>query len=291
MTPTLALVVGHVTLDRSPAGAIPGGSAYYAAHALAALGASVRVLTAAGADYPREALRFPATSTSTSTGSIDALILPSPSTTTFENTYGEGGRRTQRVHAAARPLDPTSLPAAWRDADLLLLAPVLGELVPAAFAAAVRARAAGLCVQGLVREVLPGGAVAPRSLEVRADVLAGLGLVVLGEDEAAGQPGLAAALAAVVPLVAFTHGERGCELLSSAGARRVGVHPAREVDPTGAGDVFAAAMLLGLARGDAPAEAARLGAAAASIVVEGCGGEALGRVGEAWERRRGIPDE
>jgi hypothetical protein len=47
-----ALVCGHVTLDRVAGGLVPGGSAYYAAHALAALGAEVRVLTAAGPDYP-----------------------------------------------------------------------------------------------------------------------------------------------------------------------------------------------------------------------------------------------
>ena len=61
------------------------------------------------------------------------------------------------------------------------------------------------------------------------------------------------------------------------------------MDPTGAGDVFAAAMLLALARGDDPVSAARLGAAAASIVVEGRGGETLARVGEAWERVARVP--
>jgi sugar/nucleoside kinase (ribokinase family) len=272
------VVVGHLTLDRTPGGVVPGGSAYYAAHALAALGADVRVLTAAAADFPREAL-----------GSLDALVLPSPATTIFENRYAEDGRRAQRVHAAARPLDPAALPDGWRDADLLLLAPVLGELAPARFTAAVQARATAVCVQGLVREVLPGGAVAPRRLELRPGTLAGVDLAVLGDDEAAGQPDLALSLAAAVPLVAFTHGERGCELLSAAGPRRVGVYPARELDPTGAGDVFAAAMLLGLARGEDAAEAARLGAAAASVVVEGHGGETLGRVGEAWERRKQVP--
>jgi hypothetical protein len=48
-------------------------------------------------------------------------------------------------------------------------------------------------------------------------------------------------------------------------------------------------MLLALARGDDPVSSARLGAAAASIVIEGTGGETLGRVGEAWERREGVP--
>lgn len=278
MTAPVALVVGHVTLDRTSAGPVPGGSAWYAARALAGLGARVRLLTAAAPDFPPGAL-----------AGVEALIVPAAATTTFENAYGGDGRRTQRVHAAAGPLAPAALPAPWREADLLLLAPVLGEVEPAAFRAAVRARACGLCVQGLVREVLPGGAVAPRPLEVRAGALAGVTLAVLGEDEAAGQPGLPAALAAALPLVAYTHGARGCELLSAAGARHVGVHPAVERDPTGAGDVFAAAMLLALARGDDPVAAARLGAAAASIVVEGRGGETLGRVGEAWERVARVP--
>jgi sugar/nucleoside kinase (ribokinase family) len=279
VTGPLALVVGHVTLDRTPAGTLrPGGSAYYGALALAALGARVRVLTAAAADFPREAL-----------AGVEALVLPSPATTTFENAYDAAGRRTQRVEAAAERLDPEALPEGWRDVDLLLLAPVLGELVPAAFTRAVRARVRGLGLQGLVRQVLPGGAVAPRRLEVTPGALAGLDLAVLGEDEALGQPGLVAALAAALPLVAFTRGRSGCDLLSGAATRHVGVHPAREVDPTGAGDVFAAATLLALARGDEPGAAARLGAAAASIVIEGRGGEALGRVGEAWERAPRIP--
>lgn len=288
MTAPVALVVGNVALDRGPAGAVPGGSAYYAAQALAALGARVRVLTAAGPDFPRAALR-PARPLAAGAGTIEALILASPATTTFENAYGPDGRRTQRVHAAARPLEPRALPGDWREAELLLLAPILGELEPAAFTGAVRARVAGLCVQGLVREVLPGGAVAPRRLEAAAAALAGLGLAVVGDDEAAGQADLVAGLARVIPLVAFTHGPRGCELLSAAGTRRVGVHPTREVDPTGAGDVFAAATLLALSRGDDAVAAARLGAAAASVVVEGRGGEALGRVGEAWERAKAVP--
>jgi sugar/nucleoside kinase (ribokinase family) len=283
----VALVVGHATLDRAGGELVPGGSVFYAAHALAALGAQVRVLTAAGPDLPADTFRFRAapTATATATGSIDALVLPSPATTLFENVYGADGRRTQRVLAAARPLRAEDLPAHWRDADLLLLAPVLGELDPGAFARAVRARAAGLCVQGLVREVRPDGSVVPRTLEPTPPSLPGIAVAVLGEDEAAGQPGLPEALAAAVPLVAFTRGARGCDLLR-AGRRphQVGVHRTTEVDPTGAGDVFAAALLLALARGDDPVQAARLGAAAASIVVEGRGGATLDRVGEAWAR-------
>lgn len=287
MAALTALVCGHVTLDWIGGARFTGGSAFYAAHALAALGARVRVFTAAASDLPGSALvERHATPAS---GSIDALVVPAPATTTFVNAYAPGGGRTQRVLAAAPPLDAALLPLAWRSADLLLLAPVVGELGPAAFARAVRAPVVGLVVQGLVRAVQPDGGVVPRRLEPEGAALAGVSAAFIGEDEAAGQPDLVSRLAAAIPVVVLTHGVGGCEVIAGGRTRHVGVHRAVEVDPTGAGDVFAAAFLLALARGDDPLDAARLGAAAASIVVEGRGGEALPRVAEAWERALRVP--
>jgi sugar/nucleoside kinase (ribokinase family) len=114
-------------------------------------------------------------------------------------------------------------------------------------------------------------------------------VVILGEDDVRGQGDLVARLARAVPLVAFTLGAQGCALLERGRTRRVGAFPTREVDPTGAGDVFAAGLLFALAGGAEPVEAARLGAAAASFVVEGVGGAELGRVGGAFSRVAGVP--
>jgi hypothetical protein len=264
-----ALVCGHVTLDLAGDRAVPGGSAFYAARALAALGVAPRVVTAAGPDFPREAL-----------AGLDVAIADAPATTTFANAYAPDGKRSQRVLAAAPRLAASRVPPPWRAADLLLLVPVLDELDVPAFVGAVRARVVGLGVQGLVREVGPGGAVRARPLALDARDLAGVHAAVLGDDDVGGEPDLVGRLAAAVPVVAFTHGPRGCELLVRGRTRRVGIHPAREVDPTGAGDVFAAAFLLALARGADPVEAARLGAAAGSIAVEGTGAEALARLGD-----------
>lgn len=274
----IVLVCGHVTLDRLDGAIVPGGPAYYAGRALAGLGAAPRVFTAAGPDFPREALR-----------GIEAEIAPAPATTAFVNAYGRDGARTQRVLSALPPLDPARLPAAWRPAGVLLLAPVLGEIDVHAFAEATDAPFVGLCVQGLVREVGQDGAVLHRPLELAADALARVDAAVVGEDEVRGDAGLVSRLAAAVPVVAFTHGAGGCEVIVRGRTRRVGVHPAREVDPTGAGDVFAAAFFLSLASGEEALDAARLGAGAASIVVEGRGGDALGLMGEAFARAARVP--
>lgn len=271
------LVCGHVTLDRAAGGLVPGGSAYYASRAALGLGARVRAFTAAAPDFPADALR-----------GVEALVVPAPRTTVFENVHAPDGARVQRVEAAAPPLDLASLPPAWRAPDVLHLAPVLAE-TPAGPPATLRARVTGLGVQGLVRRVAADGRVEQPRWDPPRPALAGVDVAFVGEDDLRGQGDLVARLAAAVPVVVLTHGAAGCELLAEGRVRRVGVFPAREVDPTGAGDVFAAGFLVGRARGLDLVAAARLGAAAASIVVEGAGGAALDRMGEAEARAARVP--
>jgi sugar/nucleoside kinase (ribokinase family) len=276
-----ALVCGHVTLDRYGAALLPGGSAYYAGHAYRALGAVSTVATSAGADFPRSALE-----------GLAAIVAPSPRTTRFENRYDEAGRRSQMVSAVANGVDPSGLPPACRSVDVLHLAPVVGEVSLGAWRRAVSARIVGVGVQGFVRAVQPDGAVSQPRWEFDPAELDGVAAACLGEDDLVGQGDLVGRLVAAVPLVVLTHGRAGCDVIARGRAsRRVGVHPSREVDPTGAGDVFAAAFFLGLARGADPIDAARLAAAAASIVVEARAGEALGRLAEARQRVTAVTAE
>jgi len=273
-----ALLVGHVTLDRRGAGYEPGGSVWYAGRTFEALGAAPRIATAAGPDHPGSAL-----------AGLPASVRQAAATTVFENVHGAGGRRTQRVLAAAPRLDPAELPRepAWREVDVLHLAPVLDELAPRAWAAVVRARVVGLGVQGLLRRVEPGGAVRQPAWDVAG--LEGVTVAFVGEDDLVGQDGLVERLAAAVPVVVLTLAARGCEVHAGSRVARIGAFPAREQDPTGAGDAFAAGFLLAAAEGADAVEAARLGAAAGSIAVEGVGGATLGRMGEARERARAVP--
>lgn len=292
------LVAGHVTLDRYGDGWLPGGSAYYAGHAWRALGATVRIVTAAGPDLPASAL-----------AGLEASVSSAPATTRFSNEHHADGTRTQRVEARAPVLAPRALPPGWEECDVLHLAPVLGEVDLDSWTRAVRAGFVGIGVQGWVRAVAAGGEVVQPAWRPDAALLrARVHAACLGEDDLRGQEGLVALLTRNVPFVALTHGERGCELFAGGprsraaaaggrgleerrgGALRVGAYPTRAVDPVGAGDVFSAGLFFGLARGELPRAAARLGAAAASIVVEARAGEALGRIGEAFSRCAGVPD-
>ena len=273
----LVVVCGNVTLDRTPEGLVPGGPAYYAGRAWRALGAEVRVLTAAAPDFPAEAM-----------DGVETKVVRSARTTLFQNHYDPDGRRTQRVETQAAPLSPRHLPSHWRRADVLHVVPVLSEVDAARLRVAVRPRLTGLCAQGLVRAVGPDGTVAQPPWEPSPSLLSALDVVVLGEDDVVGQGNLLDRLAAAVPVVAFTRGAHGCDIIVRGHTTRVGVFPVEEVDPTGAGDVFAAGFLFAMAQGATPPEAARLGAAAASFVVEAPGGQALDRVAGAFERVIGV---
>jgi sugar/nucleoside kinase (ribokinase family) len=77
-----------------------------------------------------------------------------------------------------------------------------------------------------------------------------------------------AALRADARLAVVTRGGQGCVVVSGASSTAVPAFPVeRVVDTTGAGDLFAAGFLFGLARGTDHATAARLGALAAAEVI------------------------
>ena len=187
--PPTVLVVGHVTLDRYGEGLTPGGTVGYATHTYRGLGARVRAVTRAAPDYPVGAL-----------DGVETVVVPSAETTTFVNSYGADGQRSQRVEAVAPALEPGSVPPAWRRADVVHLAPVLGELDLGAWVRSVRARWVGIGVQGWVRAVEPGGAVAQPPWQPSPEDLRGVDVAVVGEDDLRGQGDLLDRLVAAVPI-------------------------------------------------------------------------------------------
>ncbi len=277
------LIAGHVTHDLVAGGVLPGGSAYYSAQTWRRLGARARVVTCVGEDFVAEE----------AFAGVETQVSRAGRTTVFRNHYPPGQARVQWVEATAAPVDSAALPEDWRAPAVALLAPVLGELDLADWTARLAARWLAIAVQGWVREAVPepGGRrrVRPRRWSPTPEALAGVQVALVSDEDLAGQGELLERLVAHVPIVACTFGDRGCAIHWEGRRVRVEAHPARTVDPTGAGDTFAAGFLLGLAEGARPDEAARLGAAAASIIVEAPGGAALDRMHEARGRLQPSP--
>jgi 1D-myo-inositol 3-kinase len=259
------LAVGHVTWDRLAGGEVLGGSASYAAACAARLGWEAAVLTAAAADFdgPRD---LPG---------VSCFCHQAAVTTRFTNVYAEDRTREQQVSARADDILLDPLPDEWRDPDVLLICPVADE-VRGALAPAFSAATVGAIAQGWLRAFDRDGRISPRDGSEVGAQLAGVHVLFASENDTAEPEVHARAWLRHVPLVALTRGWRGATLFSRERIDEVPTLPTAEVDPTGAGDVFAAGFLVRYHETGNPLEAAAFGACAASCVVEGPGLATLG---------------
>lgn len=192
--------------------------------------------------------------------------------TTFRLVYGGAGRSLALL-ARARALGPGDVPDEWLDTPVAYVGPVAAEC-DRALIAALRARFVGVGLQGWLRQVAPDGTVEP-ALQAEALDPPRVDVAVVSELDHPEVMPVAERFVAAGATVAITRGARGATLLSASGPVEVPAAPAREVDPTGAGDVFGVVLTLRLYAGDAPADAGAAAAEAAARVVEGPG---LGRL-------------
>jgi len=277
------MAVGHVTHDRFDGDILPGGCAYYASRTWQSLGARSRLFAAVGEDF----------SCDDALAGLEIRVTREGKTTVFTNHYPESGPRIQFVEALSPPVVPGRIQEGWAKPDILFLGPVLNEVDISRWKRAVNARLVAIGVQGYIRSAdEPDKAgrkkVVPRLWAPDREELRGIDVACLSDEDLIGQGDLLDRLSSVVPIVALTHERKGCDIIESGRKTWVGIHPARETDPTGAGDTFAAGLLFGLAQGRSPQEAARLGAACASIIIEGKAGENFHRMEEAFSRAKHV---
>lgn len=254
------LLLGHFTRDVLPDGTTaPGGTSLYAALTGHRLGCHVAVVSAP-AELPAD---WPA--------AIAVAFHPSPTPPTFENRYTPQGRQ-QILHAASEAIAVEDIPLEWRAAPVVHLGPVLGE-TPEHFVHLFPGALLGVTPQGWMRvwdSALPGP-VSYRPWHPAPDLLRRIDALVLSIEDVKGDEALVAGYARHCPLVALTRGTLGATLFVQGEPQQIAAFPATERDPTGAGDVFAAALLVRLRETRDPIEAARFAACVAANSVEGAG--------------------
>lgn len=278
------LVIGHVVQDLTdePGEWRLGGAAAYASLLARNFGLRTAVLTSCADDLPLDEL-LPG---------IEARVVPADATTQMRNVYsGPDSRRTQRVPQRAADLTAQDLPGAWRDARIILLGPVAGEIGPALAGAFSSGTLIGAGAQGWLREIGADEVVRPIPYDRwdAARMLQHVRALFLSDEDLPPEdaPAALAEWSALVDVLAFTRGYAGADVCSDGDWRRIEAFAATPTDLTGAGDVFAAAFLIRYADTGDPWEAARWGAAAASLVIEGPGVEGMPTLA-AVEKRLGT---
>jgi 1D-myo-inositol 3-kinase len=253
------VAVGHVTLDHFGDVTRPGGAALYAAITAQRLGLSAAILTSHAPDFPLDDVPT----------QIEVVGVEAGATTAFEHREAAGGR-VLRVRGAASPLTAADLPEDWREAPRVLLAPVLQEVDPA-LAGAFADAAVAAELQGWLRAVDREGAVTPGQWPAAKGVLDHLQAIFVSAHDVRGQESQVSEWVQRVPLAVVTAGAAGALLYVNGDRYEVRPRRTREVDPTGAGDVFAATFLVHYDRHGDPWEAAEAATCAASLSVEGEG--------------------
>jgi sugar/nucleoside kinase (ribokinase family) len=257
------VVLGHVTLDKVSGGYALGGTSVYGALTARNLGLSVGILTS-GVPKQAEVLR---------TQGIEIRSLPSQQTTIFENIYRPEGR-IQYIRAVAGNIGPTDVPASWRDAPIVHLGPLAREL-DSALVTCFGSALIGVTPQGWLRSWDTSGRVRYRHWDEAPTVLARANVLVFSEADVQGDRAVMRDFVRLSTLAVVTLGDQGCDLYLKGERCHLPAYAAREVDPTGAGDVFAAAFLIRLRESNNAVEAAKFANCVASFAVEAAGASGI----------------
>lgn len=268
-------VIGHVTRDlvRVAGRAVwsgPGGSAYYTAAALCALGMRVAVVTRLARADAADLLK------DLESRGAEIFARFGSATTHFENSYPAAGaaERAQRVRALAPPIAAGDLPAIT--AAFYHLGPLTrADLAPdLAEALARRPALISADMQGWLRTL--GGERVTLGFWPDARVwLRHVAVLKANEEEACSLTGCAEMAAAASRLaemgpreLLLTRGAAGSLVAAEGRLHAVPAFPPRRLrDVTGAGDSYVAGYLCGRLRGLGPPMAGRLGAAVATAKI------------------------
>lgn len=227
------LLVGHVTQDLTPEGAVPGGTVTFSAHTGQALGCRVAVLTSSGPDFDLSA----------ALGEVPVVSIPARQTTTFENIYTAAGRQ-QYIHGRAEVLTARHVPAAWYRAPIVHLGPVADEIDPAMINLFSNSLV-GLTPQGWMRRWDKDGRVYAETWPAARQILPLSVAVILSEEDLPNVE-LLEEFRHLAQLVVITRQKKGCTVFWRDEVRDIPVPVAPEINPTGAGDTFATAFLIRL---------------------------------------------
>lgn len=268
-TPPDLLLVGHVTRDlvgETPAqGHRLGGTVSFAA--ITALRMRRRPTIITRAADPHDLDELPA--------DVERIVLPSDITTTFANVYTPAGR-VQHCYTPAAPITAADVPAHCRQANIVLLGPLVNEIGPDIAPLFGDGTLVAAVPQGWMRRWDDTGRVFPKPWQNYAQILPYVDVLVASMEDIDHDLSRLLPFFEHVNLIVMTEYRDGSTIYRREAdgrirAVKIAPRPASEVDPTGAGDVFATAFCIRLQETGDPIESARFANVTASYGVEHLG--------------------
>ena len=190
----------------------------------------------------------------------------SPVTPAFQNIYHDGTRQ-QFIKAVAERITSKAIPSQWRHSPIVQLGPLTPEL-DEEVVYLFKDSLIGVTPQGWMRQWDDEGQVSPIVWAAPEKVLPFAMVLVLSEEDVGGDMGLIQEYVELTEIVVVTAGWKGSTVYHRGQRRYFPAREVIEVDPTGAGDVHAAAYLVRLEETGDPWEAAHFANCVASFSVE-----------------------
>jgi sugar/nucleoside kinase (ribokinase family) len=237
-----------------------GGSVSYAATTALRMNCQVGIVTSAGPGLDLEG-PFPG---------AQIKCHEAKATTLFENIYRDG-KRTQVLHRRADVISCEQIPLAWRAAPMVYLGTIDQEIAPEVFGCFSDDSTICVMPQGFFRRWDERGHVSFVEWTPSESVLRHIDVLVFSELDVPDPDRLVRDWADLVQIIVVTRAERGATVYMGGESCDYAARPAQQVDPTGAGDVFAAAYLIRLNETKDPCAAAGFANAVASFSIEDLG--------------------
>lgn len=251
ITPIDYLVIGHITQDKTTDGLRPGGTASFAALTARAMGLRVGIVTSwageSGAEWFED---------------IQIANLQSEASTTFENIYTPAGR-IQKIHHLAPQLGYFHIPEIWRSTRIVHVGPVAKEADPS-IVQYFKESHVYITPQGYLRQWDEKGYVRFDEWPEAAYILPQANAAVVSIEDVEGDQNLIDSMASSTPILAVTKGAHGVDLYAYGDLIHFEAPETEELDPTGAGDIFATVFFTQLTYNSDPHHAAEFAIRVAS---------------------------
>lgn len=250
------LIVGHITQDMQTDGRFaPGGTVYYSSRTAQMLGQKAGIVTSINSKVDLSEFK-----------NIEIVSKKSPYNTVFQNQYTPNGR-IQFIHNRAYDITFDDIPESWQNTPVIHLGPIAAE-VDGKMVTMLKNSFVGLTPQGWLRKWDDSGHVSFSDWENAVNVLPHVDAVVLSIEDVIGDWSFIDRWKKLAKVLVVTLGAQGAVIYFDNQQIRLPAPEVKEIDPTGAGDVFAAAFFIRLFKTKDPVAAGKFAISIASSSVE-----------------------
>jgi sugar/nucleoside kinase (ribokinase family) len=274
--PPAFLAIGHFCQDVTPNGYTIGGGAAYSTVTARNLGLGTHAVTSVAEDFNRK---------NPVLDRINVTYHDSIETTIFDNQYDQYGKRRQMILGIGDKLQPSHIPIELQNTGIVYLCPIADEVDPE-LVRCFKHSLIGVTPQGWMRQWGSSRQVRPKRWDTAEKILSHTDILVLSDEDILANPKDLDKYIQWTKIVVLTRGKNGAVLYENGQVIESSSYSVKEVDPTGAGDVFAAAFLINYYDTGSSVSALNFAHCVASFAVEGRGLTAIPTLEQVKNRIR-----